>query len=125
LLSDSELEVLSRKKKKKEEEEKKQEIKMTPVIYHSVNNVVNSALKEIAPLEKGSNENGLCYLEKWKEFDYYGRSWWIKRTNIKDTFPCLFTQISIFLTMNSENYYHSLQCRRMMSVIVVNPLTKQ
>jgi hypothetical protein len=44
LLSDTELEILSRKKKNKEEEERKQKIKMTPEIYDSVNKVVNSAL---------------------------------------------------------------------------------
>jgi hypothetical protein len=44
---------------------------------------------------------------------------------IQDTFPSVFTQISIFLTLHPNNYYHSLQCRRMISLIVIHHLSKQ
>jgi hypothetical protein len=125
LLSDSELEVLSRKKKKKEEGEKKREIKIIPEIYESVDKVVNSDLDEIAPLKKESDENVLRGLEQWKEFDYYDRNWWIKVMKIQDTFPSVFTQISIFLNLHPDNYYYSLECRPMISVIVMHHLNKQ
>jgi hypothetical protein len=98
---------------------------MTPEIYDSVNKVGNSVLEEIAPPKKKSDENGLRALEQWKEFDYYDRNWWIKVMKIEDAFPSVFTQINIFLNLHPDNYYYSLQCRRMISVIVIHHLSKQ
>jgi hypothetical protein len=98
---------------------------MTPLIYDSVNKVVNSALEEITPPKKESDEYGLRLLEQWKEFDYHDRNWWIKIMKIQNTFPSVFSQINIFLTLHPDNYYHSLQCRRMISVIVIHHLSTQ
>jgi hypothetical protein len=50
------------------------EISLTREIYDSANKVINSTSKEISPLKKKSDENGLRVLEQWKEFDYHERS---------------------------------------------------
>jgi hypothetical protein len=91
--------------------------------------VVQSALKSIMPesitpvqgVNKGKNKSEIRLLEKYKEFDEDDRKHWLVYYKINITNSDVFEQIqSIFSADVNDDFYWSVDVRRMVPLIVLN-----